>query len=115
MSLFCGILLSRTFIVSTSWEAAEVPTARSSEVSKEGIPGVRFATDARQGTEAEERLLEIQVELANEAGLPPQHNLTLHNAEGLDGANLVYVSLWVPIEQESNARTKLETAGFDID
>jgi hypothetical protein len=75
---------------------------------------VRFATNAQQHTKAEQMLQEIQVELANEAGLPPQHHLTLRNAEG-DGANRVYVSLWVPMEQESNARTKLEAAGFVVD
>ena len=92
-----------------------MPTAESSVVSNGGVPGVRFATNAQQDTEGERMLQEIQVELADDAGLPPQHHLTLREAKRPDGANRVYVSLWVPMEQESNARTKLEAAGFVID
>lgn len=83
-----------------------------------GIRGVRFDTDARQGTSQEAALQRIQSTLSGgETSLgsnPTVAHLSLVSVQVVDGPSYAVITLWVPSEQETEAARLLSLEGFDV-
>jgi hypothetical protein len=95
-----------------------MPNATVQQETVAGVPRVRFTTDARPGTEEEDQLQEIQLELSDGVdslgAQPTVAHLTLHEVATVDGPSHSVISLWVPAEQQPLAVERLQSAGFTI-
>lgn len=84
-----------------------------------GVPGVRFATTARQGSPEEKALQRIQYTLSGGATSLPAPttvaHLALSQVRVVDGTSYPVITLWVPAEQESEAAAALRAEGFELD
>ncbi len=83
-----------------------------------GVPGVRFATTARPGSQEEQALQRVQAALAGGVTSLPSDStlphLALTSVEVVDGTSYSVITLWVPTEQESAAAEALRVEGFEV-
>lgn len=83
-----------------------------------GVPGVRFATAARQGSPEEKVLQRIQSTLSGgQTSLPAPTtvaHLALTSVRVVNGSSYSVITLWVPAEQESDAADALRAEGFEV-
>jgi hypothetical protein len=94
-------------------------TARSSDETIKGVEGVRFPTNAEPGSDAEDRLQEIQRELAGGIDELPSGttlpHLNYYDAATVGGPTQTYISLWAPKDQRLRGIELLEAADFTVD
>jgi hypothetical protein len=95
-----------------------MPTVSTHEQVIDGVPGIRFRTNAQPDTEPERQLQEIQsklssgeVHLSSSTTLP---HLNFYDVATIDGPTQTFISLWVPKEQELQATELLEAADFTV-
>lgn len=91
--------------------------ATATEETVNGVPGVRFSTDARPDSTQEGLLQEIQRELAGITILPTDTtlpHLALYEVEIVDAPSESRISLWVPTDTRSDAVERLRAAGFTV-
>jgi hypothetical protein len=93
------------------------PVTRSADTIA-GVPGVRFATTARQGSPEEKVLQRIQYTLSGgQTSLPDPTtvaHLALSQVTVVDGQSYPVITLWVPAEQEAEAVAALRAEGFEV-
>ena len=84
-----------------------------------GVPGVRFATAARQGSPEEKALQRIQYALSGGETSLPAPTTVAHLAPTqvrvVGGQSYPVITLWVPAEQESEAAAALRAEGFEVE
>jgi hypothetical protein len=87
------------------------------------VAGVRYYTDANPNTPMEARLQEIQSKLSggvtvlgDVTTLPHLmlHDQATQNPDGTPGPSIAVLSLWVPLDQTSEAEHLLAEAGFEL-
>lgn len=89
-----------------------------SSATRASVPGVLFTTDSRPETEDEKKLQRIQADLSggitslpSESSLP---QLALASVAAEGGMTYAVITLWVPQAMETDAATKLSSAGFTL-
>lgn len=93
-------------------------TASAQVETISGVSGVRFTTDARQGTDQETKLQEIQSVLSGRVVILPSGttlpHLALCSVQVVDGTSYAVISLRVPTDRRQKAVELLEAAGFTV-
>ena len=84
----------------------------------DGVPGVRFATTARQDSPEQQVLQRIQAALSGgQTSLPDRTTLpqlAYQSVEVVDGTSYSVITLWVPKTQEDEAAEALRAEGFEV-
>jgi hypothetical protein len=89
---------------------------RSRAESNGGHPGIRYRSNARQGSTEERLLHEVQFALSgNDSPDASEASLFLEAAAVVDGDDVDFVGLWVPAAQQPQAEAMLAERGFTIE
>ena len=95
-----------------------MPKASPQSETIGGVTGVRFTTDARQGTAEETKLQAIQRVLSGGVDILPSGttlpHLALSSVQVVDAPSYAVTTLWVPTDKRHEAAEQLEAAGFTV-